>query len=92
MGRSTCVQAELPIDPSSLTRWRRRIGEEGVETLLALTMEAAHKVGTIGKTSIGRVIVDTTVAPKALAIPPTAGCSSAPASIWSKWPRAAASP
>lgn len=27
--------AELPIDPSSLTRWRKRIGEEGVELLLA---------------------------------------------------------
>lgn len=24
------LQNELPIDPSSLTRWRQRIGEEGV--------------------------------------------------------------
>ena len=24
------LQTELPIDPSSLTRWRKRIGEEGV--------------------------------------------------------------
>ena len=31
----TYLQTELPIDPSSLTRWRKRIGEEGVETLLA---------------------------------------------------------
>lgn len=27
----TYLQTELPIDPSSLTRWRQRIGEEGVE-------------------------------------------------------------
>ena len=39
------LQTELPIDPSSLTRWRKRIGEEGVETLLALTIEAARKAG-----------------------------------------------
>ena len=31
----TYLQTELHIDPSSLTRWRKRIGEEGVETLLA---------------------------------------------------------
>ncbi|MDB5778984.1 MAG: transposase, family, partial [Polaromonas sp.] len=27
----TYLQTELPIDPSSLSRWRKRIGEEGVE-------------------------------------------------------------
>ncbi|VDY10180.1 conserved protein of unknown function [Thiomonas sp. Sup16B3] len=63
------LQTELPIDPSSLTRWRKRIGEEGVETLLALTIEAARKAGMIGKTSVDRVIVDTTVMPKAIAHP-----------------------
>lgn len=31
----TYLQTELPIDPSSPTRWRARVGEEGVETLLA---------------------------------------------------------
>jgi IS5 family transposase len=38
------LQTELPIDPSSLTRWRKRIGEEGVETLLA----AARRGGVAG--------------------------------------------
>ena len=37
----TYLQTELPIDPSSLTRWRKRIGEEGVETLLAASIEVA---------------------------------------------------
>jgi len=63
------LQTELPIDPSSLARWRKRIGEEGVETLLALTIEAARKAGMIRKTSVDRVIVDTTVMPKAIAHP-----------------------
>src|SRR5690554_5707321 len=33
-------QHRLPIDPSSLTRWRNRIGEEGVEWLLTETIKA----------------------------------------------------
>jgi transposase, IS5 family len=37
------LQTKAPIDPSSLTRWRKRIGEEGVETLLMATIEAARR-------------------------------------------------
>jgi IS5 family transposase len=62
----TYLQTELPIDPSSLTRWRQRIGEEGVELLLAVTIEAA---GLIKRASLDKVIVDTTVMPKAIAHP-----------------------
>ena len=65
----TYLQTELPIDPSSLTRWRKRIGEEGVETLLAASSEAARRGGVIHKTSMQQVIVDTTVMPKAIAHP-----------------------
>ncbi|QPN33432.1 IS5 family transposase [Diaphorobacter sp. JS3051] len=65
----TYLQTELPIDPSSLTRWRQRIGEEGVELLLAVTIEAARSAGLINKASVQRVIVDTTVMPKAIAHP-----------------------
>ena len=65
----TWLQTELPIDPSSLTRWRNRIGEEGVETLLMLTIDAARKAGAIRRNSVERVIVDTTVMPKAIAHP-----------------------
>lgn len=35
----TCFQSALPTDPSRLARWRQRIGEEGVETMLAATAE-----------------------------------------------------
>lgn len=65
----TYLQTEAPIDPSSLTRWRKRIGEEGVETLLMSTIEAARRGGVIKKASVDRVIVDTTVMPKAIAYP-----------------------
>ena len=65
----TYLQTELPIDPSSLTRWRQRIGEEGVELLLAVTIEAARAAGLIKRASLDKVIVDTTVMPKAIAHP-----------------------
>jgi len=65
----TYLQTEPPIDPSSLTRWRKRIGEEGVETLLALSIDAARGAKVIKKTSCEQVIVDTTVMPKAIAHP-----------------------
>jgi IS5 family transposase len=65
----TYLQTEVPIDPSSLTRWRQRIGEEGVELLLAVTIEAGRSAGLIKRESLDKVIVDTTVMPKAIAYP-----------------------
>lgn len=65
----TYLQTQAPIDPSSLTRWRKRIGEEGVETLLMATIHAARRGGVIKAASVDRVIVDTTVMPKAVAYP-----------------------
>src|ERR1700722_13169972 len=65
----TFLQTEPPIDPSSLTRWRKRLGEAGIEELLAATIEAAKRAGVIKASSVKRVIVDTTVMPKAIAHP-----------------------
>jgi IS5 family transposase len=63
------LQTEAPIDPSSLTRWRKRIGEEGVETLLMATIEAAQRGDVVKAASVDCVIVDSTVMPKAIAHP-----------------------
>jgi IS5 family transposase len=65
----TFFQHRPPIDPSSLTRWRGRIGEEGVEWLLTQTIRAGQKSGTIDEDSAKRVAVDTTVMEKAIAHP-----------------------
>jgi IS5 family transposase len=65
----TFLQTQPPIDPSSLTRWRKRLGEAGIEELLAATIEAAKRAGVIKASSVKRVIVDTTVMPKAIAHP-----------------------
>jgi IS5 family transposase len=62
-------QTKAPIDPSSLTRWRKRLGKEGVERLLAETIEAAKRADMVKESSFKRVIVDTTVMEKAIAHP-----------------------
>jgi IS5 family transposase len=62
-------QHRPPIDPSSLTRWRGRIGEEGVEWLLTQTIRAGQKSGAINEDSTRRVAVDTTVMEKTIACP-----------------------
>lgn len=65
----TYLRTRLPIDPSSLTRWRKRLGEAGVGELLAETIEAAKRAKVIKSASLKRVIVDTTVMEKAVAHP-----------------------
>jgi IS5 family transposase len=60
---------KLPIHPTQMTRWRQRIGEKGVEKLLQLTIEAGKATETITERSFDKVIVDTTVQPKAVQHP-----------------------
>lgn len=50
-------------------RWRKRIGEEGVEWLLTQTIEAAKKSGAVKKASLSKIVLDTTVQPRAIAYP-----------------------
>ncbi len=62
-------QHYFPCNPSSLTRWRKRLGEEGCEWLLAGTINAGLLSGAIKKTSLKRVVVDTTVQEKNITFP-----------------------
>jgi IS5 family transposase len=59
----------LPIHPSSMTRWRKRIGEAGAEELLKQTIEAGLRLKAIKKTQLKRVNVDTTVQEKDIRFP-----------------------
>ena len=62
-------QHRQPIHPSSLSRWRGRIGEEGVEWLLTKTIEAGRAAGAVSERSLAEIAVDTTVMEKAIAHP-----------------------
>ena len=69
-------QKHAPIHPSSLTRWRKRLGEEGLELLLQETLDAAVRGGFARKSDFKRVSVDTTVQEKAIAYPTDANLMS----------------
>jgi transposase, IS5 family len=65
----THFQHVLPLDRSSMTRWRRRIGPERLELLLAETLAAAQRAGAVAPKHFERVTIDTTVQPKAITHP-----------------------
>lgn len=62
-------QHEFPLDPTSLVKWRKRIGPDGLENLLKETVETAKRKKLIKKSHLKRVNVDTTVQEKAIAFP-----------------------
>ncbi|MDX8430251.1 MAG: IS5 family transposase (plasmid) [Candidatus Algichlamydia australiensis] len=63
------LQWELPINPSSMSRWRKRIGVEGAEAILRATVRAAEITGIVKPVSFKRVIADTTVMEKNVTYP-----------------------
>lgn len=60
---------ELPIHPSSMTRWRKRIGEAGAEELLKETLEAGLRLKAVKPYQLKRVNIDTTVQEKNIRFP-----------------------
>ena len=62
-------QHQLSLDPTSLVKWRKRIGPKGMERLLAGTIETAKSENHVSKEHLERVNVDTTVQEKAIAFP-----------------------
>lgn len=63
------LQWDLPIDPSSLTNFRGRIGSDAMNKILSLTINAAVKSEAIKTKDLEKVIVDSTVMPKNIAFP-----------------------
>jgi transposase, IS5 family len=62
-------EPRLPCDHTQLGRFRRALGEAGVEQLLKSTIEAAVDMRLVKPAEFERVIVDTTVQEKAIAHP-----------------------
>lgn len=60
---------EMPIHPSQMTRFRERIGAQGCEFMLGLTVLAGVDTKTVSTASLSVVNVDTTVQEKAVAFP-----------------------
>src|ERR1700740_681969 len=59
----------LPFERSSLTHWRQRLGEQQLAALIQEVLSVAHKTWALATRELERVVVDTTVQPKAIAHP-----------------------
>ncbi|EHP85238.1 transposase IS4 family protein, partial [Geobacter metallireducens RCH3] len=62
-------QHQFPLDPTTLVKWRKRIGPKGMEKLLQVTIETAKGKEYVTEKDLERVNVDTTVQEKAIAFP-----------------------
>ena len=62
-------QHEFPCHPTSLVKWRQRVGVEGVEKLLQQVLRSATRQQALKPSEIVKVNVDTTVQEKAIAFP-----------------------
>jgi len=65
----TFFQHRFPVEPPSLSIFRGRIGEEGMERLLEETIKVGLQTGTVSKRDFACVTVDTTVQEKAVHFP-----------------------
>jgi transposase, IS5 family len=60
---------KFPCDPTSLVKWRQRVGAEGSEQILKESLAAAQRAALLTVAEVKRVNVDTTVQEKAIAYP-----------------------
>ena len=64
-----CYEHRLPCDATEIGRFRRALGEDGLEPLLKATIDTAVAIKAVKPADLERVIVDTTVQEKAIAHP-----------------------
>ena len=61
--------SSFPSSVSSMTRWRDRIGPQGLEKVFQESLGVAHRTGALRTKDLRRVTVDTTVQEKAITFP-----------------------
>ena len=62
-------QHQPPINPITLIKWRKRLGEEGMEWLLTTVIETAVSCDLVKRESFEHVCIDSTVMEKNIAYP-----------------------
>lgn len=60
---------EFPCHPTSIVKWRKRLGVKGAEKMLLETIELAKREKVVKNEDLTEVYVDTTVQPKNIAYP-----------------------
>ena len=62
-------ETELPIHPTSMIKFRKRLKDRELEKLLQATIESSLKLKVIKRSDMKRVNVDTTVMEKNISFP-----------------------
>ena len=62
-------QHEFPLEPTSLVKWRNRVGSDGMEKMFYQTLATAQRVGLLKRSHLNKVNIDTTVQEKAISFP-----------------------
>ena len=62
-------QHRIPVNPTTLVKWRKRLGEQGMEWLLTSVLESALSSGALKRESLPHLSVDSTVMEKHIAHP-----------------------
>jgi len=62
-------QHDFPIERSSMTHWRKRVGDEALKTLLQESLMLALRSKALKPQDLSRITVDTTVQEKAITFP-----------------------
>lgn len=62
-------QHKLDMDRTSMTHWRKRVGENFLENLVQESLYSAFRLGALETKQVERIAVDTTVQPKAVTFP-----------------------
>jgi len=65
----TYFQHRFPIERSSMTHFRQRVGPDFFERLLQESLRIAHQERALSLRHVQRIVVDTTVQPKAVTFP-----------------------
>jgi Transposase domain (DUF772) len=83
-------QHRLVFDRSSLMRWRQRMGEEKLQALLQESLAVAARTEAMKPSDLARIVVDTTVQPKAVMFPTDAKLLNRARERLCGWPRRSA--
>lgn len=68
-GGEDYFQHDFPMERSSMTHWRTRVGDAFCEVLAQMSLSTAHKTGALRIKDVAKVVVETTVQEKAITFP-----------------------
>jgi len=75
-------QHGFPLDPTTLVKWRKRIGPKGIEKLLQVTIDTAKTRGYVTEKHLGGLTSTRRSRKRPLPIPRIRGFTTRPGAFW----------